>query len=133
MESYGMKEKTTKTTSIIYDQNEILSSIQKLSLHQGDILLFNVKTNDNGIPLVDVETVRQTAEMLMDILGDTNQAIFLFDKICLFSIENSKEIIERLEKTISAIQEANNKVGDIENGNFEESFVIINSIGADDE
>lgn len=128
-----MKEKTTKTTSIIYDQNEILSSIQKLSLHQGDILLFNVKTNDNGIPLVDVETVRQTAEMLMDILGDTNQAIFLFDKICLFSIENSKEIIERLEKTISAIQEANNKVGDIENGNFEESFVIINSIGADDE
>lgn len=69
----------------------------------------------------------------MDILGDTNQAIFLFDKICLFSIENSKEIVKRLEKTISAIQEADDKVRDIENGNSEESFIIIDSIEAEDE
>lgn len=120
-----MKEITTKMTSIIFDENEILSGIQKLSPQDGDILLFYVKTDDNGMPLVDLETVQQTAEMLMDILGDTNQAIFLFDKICLFSIENSKEVVKRLEKTISAIQEADDKVRNIENGNSEESFLVI--------
>jgi hypothetical protein len=112
-------------TSIIFDENEILSGIQKLSPQDGDILLFYIKTDDNGMPLVDLETVQQTAEMLMDILDDTNQAIFLFDKICLFSIENSKEVVKRLEKTISTIQEANDKVRDIENGNSEEGFLII--------
>lgn len=125
MGSYGMKEITTKMTSIIFDENEILSGIQKLSPQDGDILLFYIKTDDNGMPLIDLETVQQTAEMLMDILDDTNQAIFLFDKICLFSIENSKEVVKRLEKTISTIQEANDKVRDIENGNSEESFLVI--------
>ena len=125
MESFGMKEITTKMTSIICDQNDILSSVTKLSPQEGDILLFNIKTDDNGIPLVDLETVQQTAEMLMDVLGNTNQAIFLFDKICLFSIENSKEVIKRLKKTISTIQEADNKVRDIENANSEKSFLII--------
>lgn len=120
-----MKEITTKMTSIICDQNDILSSVTKLSPQEGDILLFNIKTDDNGIPLVDLETVQQTAEMLMDVLGNTNQAIFLFDKICLFSIENSKEVIKRLKKTISTIQEADNKVRDIENANSEKSFLII--------
>ena len=120
-----MKEITTKMTSIICDQNDILSSVTKLSPQEGDILLSNIKTDDNGIPLVDLETVQQTAEMLMDVLGNTNQAIFLFDKICLFSIENSKEVIKRLKKTISTIQEADNKVRDIENANSEKSFLII--------
>lgn len=120
-----MKEITTKMTSIIFDENEILSGIQKLSPQDGDILLFYIKTDDNGMPLVDLETVQQTAEILMDILDDTNQAIFLFDKICLFSIENSKEVVKRLEKTISTIQEANDKVRDIENGNSEEGFLVI--------
>jgi len=35
-----------KTTSITTDQNEIISSIQKLDLKENDILLFNIRTDE---------------------------------------------------------------------------------------
>ena len=59
---------TEKMTSITTDQNEIVSSIQKLSPKAGDVLMFYIKIDDNGIPGFD--KVRQTAEMLGNILGD---------------------------------------------------------------
>lgn len=43
--------------------------------------------------------------------------LFILDKICLFSIENSYQAIKTLENCISYIQEATDKVRDIENGN----------------
>lgn len=121
-----MKEITTKMTSIIYDENQILSSLKKINPKSGDILLFYIKTDENGIPLVDLETVEQTAEMVGEVLEEKEAAgIFLFDKICLFSVENSERVIERLKQYISAIQEATDKVRDIENGNSEESFLVL--------
>jgi hypothetical protein len=47
------------------------------------------------------------------------------DKICLSSVENSKIVIKSLEKSISYIQEAIDKIRDIENGNSEESFAVV--------
>ena len=38
---------TEKMTSITTDQNEIVSSIQKLSPKAGDVLMFYVKTDDD--------------------------------------------------------------------------------------
>lgn len=117
---------TEKMKSITLDQNEIVSSIQKLDLKSGDVLLFNIRTDENGFPLVEMDAVSQTAQMLSQILEDKNvTGLFLLDKICLFSIENAEGAIKRLEECISYIQEAMDKVRDIENGNFGEPFLII--------
>lgn len=55
--------------------------------------------------------------MIGDILKDKDATgIFMMDKIWLFSVENSEEAIKSLENCISYIQEAIDKVRDIENG-----------------
>ena len=115
---------TEKITSIMTDQNEIVSSIQKLSPKAGDVLMFYVKTDDNGIPMIGLDKVRQTAEMLGDILGDKGVGLFLMDKICLFSIDSADTAIKRLENCISYIREAADQVPDIENGNLGDPVTI---------
>ena len=115
---------TEKITSITTDQNKIVSSIQKLSPKAGDVLMFYVKTDDNGIPMIGLDKVRQTAGMLGNILGDKGVGLFLMDKICLFSIDDADTAIKRLENCISDIREAANKVPDIENGNFGDPVTI---------
>ena len=107
------------------DQNEIVSSIQKLSPKAGDVLMFYIKTDDNGTPMMDLEAVRQTAEMLGNILEDNGIAgLFLMDKICLFSIDSADTAIKRLENCISYIREAADQVPDIENGNLGDPVMI---------
>ena len=77
------------------------------------------------MPLVSLDTVQQTAKMLGDILENKNvTGLFLLDKICLFSIDDPKKVINKLEKCISYIQEAVDKVRDIENRKFGETFVV---------
>lgn len=108
-----------KMTSITTDQNEIVSSIQKLSPKAGDVLVFYIKTDEYGTSMMDLEAVRQTAEMVGDILeGNGVAGLFLMDKICLFSIDSADTAIKRLENCISYIREAANQVPDIENENF---------------
>ena len=110
---------TEKMTSITTDQNEIVSSIQKLSPKAGDVLMFYIKTDDDGAPMMDLDAVRQTAEMIGNILEDKGVAgLFLMDKICLFSIDDADTAIKRLEKCISDIREAPYYVPDIENGTW---------------
>ena len=116
---------TEKITSIMTDQNEIVSSIQKLSPKAGDVLMFYIKTDEYGTPITTVDTVRQTAEMIRNILEDKDVAgLFLMDKICLFSIENADTAIKRLENCISYIREAMDQVPDIENGNLGDPVTI---------
>jgi len=116
---------TEKITSIMTDQNEIVSSIQKLSPKAGDVLMFYVKTDDDGFPIIDWDQVRQTAEMLGNILEDKGVAgLFLMDKICLFSIDDADTTIKRLENCISYIREAADQVPDIENGNLGDPVTI---------
>ena len=110
---------TEKITSIMTDQNEIVSSIQKLSPKAGDVLIFYVKTDDDGFPMIGLDNVHQTAEMLENILKDKGvTGLFLMDKICLFSIDDADTAIKRLEKCISDIREAPYYVPDIENGTW---------------
>lgn len=121
--------KTEQKKRIETSQNEIISSVEKLDVKSGDVLLFNVRTDEEGIPLIDLDVVSQTAKMLSEILEGKGVkgviGLFMLDKICLFSIENYKGAIKRLEDTISYIQEAIDKVRDIENGNSTEHFVTI--------
>ena len=110
---------TEKMTSITTDQNEIVSSIQKLSPKAGDVLMFYIKTNEYGTPMMSLDNVQQTAEMLENILKDKGvTGLFLMDKICLFSIDDADTAIKRLEKCISDIREAPYYVPDIENGTW---------------
>ena len=116
---------TEKMTSITTDQNEIVSSIQKLSPKAGDVLMFYIKTDEYGTPMMSLDTVRQTAEMIENILEDKDVAgLFLIDKICLFSIDSADTAIKRLENCISYIREAADQVPDIENGNLEDPVTI---------
>ena len=116
----GVMMMMEKMTSITTDQNEIISSIQKLNPKAGDVLMFYIKTDEYGTPMMNLDTARQTAEMIRNILEDKGVAgLFLMDKICLFSIDSVDDTaIKRLENYISYIREAANQVPDIENGNF---------------
>ena len=119
---------TEKITSITTDQNEIVSSIQKLSPKAGDVLMFYIKTDEYGTPMMNLDTVRQTVEMVTDILEDRGDkgvtGLFLMDKICLFSIDSADTAIKRLENCISYIREAADQVPDIENGNLGDPVTI---------
>ena len=119
---------TEKMTSITTDQNEIVSSIQKLSPKAGDVLMFYIKTDEYGTPMMNLDTVRQTVEMVTDILEERGDkgvtGLFLMDKICLFSIDSADTAIKRLENCISYIREAADQVPDIENGNLGDPVTI---------
>lgn len=119
---------TEKMTSIMTDQNEIVSSVQKLSPKAGDVLMFYIKTDEYGTPMMGLEAVRQTVEMVTDILEDRGDkgvtGLFLMDKICLFSIDSADTAIKRLENCISYIREAADQVPDIENGNLGDPVTI---------
>lgn len=119
---------TEKMTSITTDQNEIVSSIQKLSPKAGDVLMFYIKTDEYGTPIMNLEAVQQTVEMVTSILEDRGDkgvaGLFLMDKICLFSIDSADTAIKRLENCISYIREAADQVPDIENGNFGDPVTI---------
>ena len=115
---------TEKMTSIMTDQNEIISSIQKLSPKAGDVLMFYIKTDEYGTPMVDLDVVQQTANMIEKIMDKGVSIMFLMDKICLFSIEDVDAAIKRLENCISYIREATDQVPDIENGNLGDPVTI---------
>lgn len=101
------------------EDNNIVSAVEKLTPAPGDIFLFLIKTDDQGMPSVDLETVQQTADMMGEVLSKYRaKGIFLFDKIYLFSIGDSERIIESLKKTISYISEAVDQALDNENGIF---------------
>ena len=89
---------TEKMTFITTDQNEIVSSIQKLSPKAGDALMFYIKTDEYGIPMMDLDVVQQTADIIEKIVDEDVSIIFLMDKICLFSIENANTAIREIRK-----------------------------------
>ena len=110
---------------IMIEDNNIVSAVEKLTPAPGDIFLFLIKTDDQGVPSVDLETVQQTADVMGEVLGGYGaKGIFLFDKIYLFSIGDSERMIKSLKKTISYISEAVDQVLDIETGIFEEAVEI---------
>ena len=119
---------TEKMTSITTDQNEIVSSIQKLSPKAGDVLMFYIKTDEYGTPMMSLEAVQQTVEMVTNILEDRGDkgvaGLFLMDKICLFSIDSADTAIKRLENCISYIRKAADQVPDIKNENFGDPVTI---------
>jgi len=90
--------------------------------------MFYIKTDEYGTPMMDLEAVRQTVEMVTDILEDRGDkgvtGLFLMDKICLFSVDDANTAIKRLENCISDIREAVNKVPNIKNGNFGDLVTI---------
>lgn len=116
---------TEKMTSIRTDQNEIISSIQQLSSKPGDVLVFYIKTDKDGIPMMNMGTLKQTAEIVESVLNQKKLwGLFLLDKICLFSIDDAKATIKTLENCISQIREVMDKTENIKNGKFLESVKI---------
>jgi hypothetical protein len=54
-----------------------------------------------------MDVAQQTADMIGEIFEESGaKAIFLFDKICLFSVGDSERMIKSLKNCISTIDEA---------------------------
>lgn len=106
------------------DQNKIVSSIQKLSPKAGDVLIFYIKTDEYGTPMMDLDVLQQTANAIEKIVDNGVSTIFLLDKICLVSIESADAEMKRLENCISYIRKAMDQVTDIKNENFGDPVTI---------
>lgn len=115
----------SQTKSIMIKQSELVSAVEKLTPAAGDVFLFFIKTDDQGLPFVEMDVVQQTADMIGEIFEESGaKAIFLFDKICLFSVGDSERMIKSLKNCISTIDEATDQALDIESGIFENAVVI---------
>ena len=111
--------------SIMIKQSELVSAVEKLTPAAGDVFLFFIKTDDQGLPFVEMDVAQQTADMIGEIFEESGaKAIFLFDKICLFSVGDSERMIKSLKNCISTIDEATDQALDIESGIFENAVVI---------
>ena len=109
-------------TSIIFDKDRLLSRICKLSPKKGDIILFQLKTDEQGFPIVSYDAANQMFQWLQELMGDGIHFLFTVDKIGYFCIKNSEECIKFLEEGISFIKKANEKALDIENENSNQNF-----------
>lgn len=115
----------SQTKSIMIKQSELVSAVEKLTPAAGDVFLFFIKTDDQGLPFVEMDVAQQTADMIGEIFEESGaKAIFLFDKICLFSVGDSGRMIKSLKNCISTIDEATDQALDIESGIFENAVVI---------
>lgn len=115
----------SQTKSIMIKQSELVSAVEKLTPAAGDVFLFFIKTDDQGLPFVEMDVAQQTADMIGEIFEESGaKAIFLFDKICLFSVGDSERMIKSLKNCISTIDEATDQALDIESGIFESTVVI---------
>ena len=115
----------SQTKSIMIKQSELVSAVEKLTPAAGDVFLFLIKTDDQGLPFVEMDVAQQTADMIGEIFEESGaKAIFLFDKICLFSVGDSERMIKSLKNCISTIDEATDQALDIESGIFEDAVVI---------
>lgn len=115
----------SQTKSIMIKQSELVTAVEKLTPAAGDVFLFFIKTDDQGLPFVEMNVAQQTADMIGEIFEESGaKAIFLFDKICLFSIRDSERMIKSLKNCISTIEGVVDQVPDIENGTFENPVEI---------
>lgn len=121
------------TTTTLTDDN-VFSAIDKIHPEEGDLLLFYVKTDDNGDMYQAWNVVSETSRIMGELLKKFGaDGIFIMDKICLFSIQDADELTRTLEKQISAIQKAKNKLGDIKNRKLGDPYFIINMKDAGDQ
>ena len=104
--------------SITIDENEIFSGITKIKPEDGDIFIFYIKTDDEGVPLVSATTYGEAFHSVNDLLQKQNKlcgCIFLLDKYYLPFVKNSDEAIRELEEVKSSIEKAIEQVRDIKN------------------
>ena len=106
---------------------DVVQKIQKVEVKNGDILVFNIKTDEYGAFYLPVESLQSFVDCVNDELKKSEKnimALFVPDKICLSSVQNSESVVKDLKNVISYIEEAINKITDIENGKFKSEVVI---------
>lgn len=121
----------TMLTTLVGD--DYFDGITKLHPEEGDVFLFHMKTDDMGVPLANVETMQEQMTVISHTLesaGIQTAIAAVTDKICLFSVADAEKVVRQLEEVIKYVQEAKEKLVDIENGNSEESSVVIDAAGA---
>ena len=121
----------TMLTTLVGD--DYFDGITKLHPEEGDVFLFHMKTDDMGVPIASVETMQEQMTVISHTLesaGIQTAIAAVTDKICLFSVADAEKIIRQLEEVIKYVQEAKEKLVDIENGNSEEDSVVVDAADA---
>ena len=106
-------------------QDNAVSAVIRLQPADDDVLLFKIATDDDGVPLCELDVVRQTAQMVQDALsrqGSNAACVFAMDKMCMLSIESCDSAIEKLQVTINNLIAAKEELKD---GN--KTYVTVNS------
>ena len=106
-------------------RDDAISAVIRLQPADGDVLLFKIATDNDGVPLCELDVVRQTAQMIQDALsqqGSNAACVFAMDKMCMFSIESCDSAIEKLQKTINNLVAAKEKLKD-----GDRTYVTVNS------
>lgn len=103
-------------TSIIFEKDRLLSRICKLSPKPGDIILFQLKTNEDGEPILRPSDMIPFTDGLKELSEELQCGFILtLDKMGFFTVKNTEEAIKYLEEALSSIKKANRNVLDIEN------------------
>ena len=121
----------TMLTTLVGD--DYFDGITKLHPEEGDVFLFHMKTDDMGVPIASVETMQEQMTVISHTLesaGIQTAIAAVTDKICLFSVADAEKTIRQLEEVIKYVQEAKEKLVDIENGNSEEDSVVVDAADA---
>lgn len=88
---------------IMEENNKFFSSIKKCNLKDGDVLIFEIKTDKNGSPYVPLDKVLHMYKYLSSLFYN-NDIIFIFDKIQPLSVKKRKEALKYLKDYISSIE-----------------------------
>lgn len=109
---------TEKMKFITIEDDKILAGITKVNPEDGDILIFHVKTDDQGMPLVPTQKISIAMNTIKEFLEKQNRkcgCVFLLDKYNLFSVENPDGAIRELEQVKTAIEKAAEQIRDTKN------------------
>lgn len=103
-------------TSIIFEKDRLLSRICKLSPKPGDVILFQLKTNEDGEPILSPSDIVPFVNGLKELSEELQCSFVLtLDKMGFFTTKNTEGAIKYLEQALSSIKKANRNVLDIEN------------------
>lgn len=91
--------------------DEVFSAVEKVRPRKNDVLVFSIKTDEYGDPLMDMNTLYEHAFAIADFLKQRGiSCVFLYDKIRLSGTRNKNKVIKQLEEIKNAVVRAINKV-----------------------
>ena len=101
------------------NNNQIFETITKLHPEKGDVLFFEIATDEYGTTYYDADTIREMVKNIDDFLGEDIKKIFLLDKFYLYDVDSAEAAIERLQNCIAYLQDGIEQLQNVKHNGFE--------------